>query len=672
MSGVEFILSTVIGVVPLVLEAYDRYGKIAGAIKTLRHPQRHLDILHAQVITQETLFRNSVSKLLVALTDDAQKAKSLLSDEPDWDCLRIKNLGQRRLVSPEFGTKTGPCRDTHRRNTSRVELLHDTFEIWRKNARHIHEDLRLICSRLEDLREQPAQDKAMKRFGKRVKLALKKDDFKPLVKELRGLTSDFKELTLSIVDTVKEVDGPTKATEGPAYSKDSCWESLAIYQQIQAASTHLYEIFAMQWSCTTHSAHVASMTCESESLKSGPAGDFIKFETCVRGSELASFNSLQLEVQYTTEVAENRVPPDAQEEKDWSVFMATLEKHTEAMTLNGGSSIKPKTETIPLRNMENAFSSPTKITRPASNLLPGLDLVNIDDACHHFQTTTPTDCKQCVAHFRHNGLYRFYLPNDNRVSPTVSSQRSLAEVMAWYSEDRHQRQLPRCSTAALASLLANAVLQYHSTPWLPDKWHSSSVRFFGIEDLMQQKPNSLVFPSPYFEVAFSRSAVTGKAKALTVVDRASTSSALVNRQLRGIVVRNEVLFHFGIVLLELGHGRPWEQLRLSVLGEYTSQTASTQQQQHQQSTTAVTEDQDDHHIAEELTRGRWADILRNNVAPNFPEMVRKCLYCDFNTGESDLRSEKLQRAFFENVICALQSIEKGLQEFQARWDMFRD
>lgn len=123
MSGVEFILSTVIGVIPLVLEAYDRYGKVAGAIKTLRHPQRHLDILHAQIVTQETLFRNSVSKLLVALTDDAQKAKSLLSDEPDWNCLRIKNLGQLRLVSSEVGTQKrtkknqGRCRDTYHYNT---------------------------------------------------------------------------------------------------------------------------------------------------------------------------------------------------------------------------------------------------------------------------------------------------------------------------------------------------------------------------------------------------------------------------------------------------------------------------------------------------------------------------------------------------------------------------
>lgn len=542
-----------------------------------------------------------------------------------------------------------------------------------KNARHVHEALRLICSQLEDLREQPALDKAVKRFGKRVKLALKKDDFKPLVKELRGFTSDFKELTLSIVDEFKEVDGPTTATEGPACSKDSCWKSLAIYQQIQAASSHLYEIFAMQWSCTTHTAHVASMTCGSESHKSGPAEDLIKFETCVRGSELASLSSLRLEVQYTTEVAENKAPPDSQNEEDWSSLMAKIEEHTKTMTLNGGSSLKPKTQATPLQSIKTTLSNPANIVRPTSNLLPGLDLVDIDDACHHFRTTTPTDCKQCVAHFRHNGLYRFYLSNDTKVSSAPSSQRSLAEVMAWYSEDRLQRQLPRCSTATLASLLASAVLQYHSTPWLPDNWHSSSVRFFGIEDLMQQKPNSLVFPSPYFEVAFSRSAVTGKAKALAVADRASTVSAVVNRRFRGNVVRNEVLFHFGIVLLELGHGRPWEQLRLSVLSEHASPTLSIhQQQKHQQSMTAATEDRDDHHIAEQLTRGRWADILRNNVAPNFPEMVRKCLYCDFNTGESDLRSEKLQRAFFENVIRALQSIEKGLQEFQARWGMLGD
>lgn len=55
----------------------------------------------------------------------------------------------------------------------------------------------------------------------------------------------------------------------------------------------------------------------------------------------------------------------------------------------------------------------------------------------------------------------------------------------------------------LARELASAVLQYHSTPWLSQVWHSNHVHLFGIDEVLQD-PQNLHLPSPYFRAAFSR------------------------------------------------------------------------------------------------------------------------------------------------------------------------
>jgi hypothetical protein len=191
----------------------------------------------------------------------------------------------------------------------------------------------------------------------------------------------------------------------------------------------------------------------------------------------------------------------------------------------------------------------------------------------------------------------------------------------------------------LAASLAMAVLQYHSTPWLPELWKSKDVVFFGVDDVQQ---GNISLCQPHLNVEFSKS--KGKRKAV-IDDEASTntryplgtaSHAQPSTQPSTIYgARNEILFHLGIVLLEVGFATPWATLRASLLKTFSDQIVS------------------DYIIADKLAR-----LLINSMGPTYSCIVRKCLGCDFGLGETDLASEELQGKFLLDVVIALQGLEK--------------
>ncbi|RGP67985.1 hypothetical protein FSPOR_5646 [Fusarium sporotrichioides] len=216
---------------------------------------------------------------------------------------------------------------------------------------------------------------------------------------------------------------------------------------------------------------------------------------------------------------------------------------------------------------------------------------------------------------------------------------SLADMISWVAEDEVSRNLPRSAMAQIASSLACAVLQYHSTPWLPEVWQSSHVRFFGMKDWLHDSTN-LGLKSPYFKVEFSKSDITGKGKAVDLSLPSSSQYVAVKE-----AVRNEVLFSFGLVLLELGYSKPWYLLRRGILKNLPSNK------------------QIDYHAAEKLAQ---SPLLRNRMGPRYSTIVRKCLGCDFGLGENDLQNEELQGVFIIDVVNALQEAARGLRELEGK------
>ncbi|KAH9900257.1 hypothetical protein F4778DRAFT_782365 [Xylariomycetidae sp. FL2044] len=142
---------------------------------------------------------------------------------------------------------------------------------------------------------------------------------------------------------------------------------------------------------------------------------------------------------------------------------------------------------------------------------------------------------------------------------------------SWLPRTPVLQALPRPITLHLAGSLASLVLQYHSTPWLPDQWESSDVCFAGLEALDPyaiEPPNSI---PAFVGVCFSKS-LRSKGKAVAGSSSELIGTAYRNRGALGCAVmetghvRNVSLFCLGIALLELGYSRPWGALRDSIMG----------------------------------------------------------------------------------------------------------
>jgi hypothetical protein len=112
----EFIVGTVLAGIPVVLEAYDRYWRLAAGFSTFRHSSTEFTKLETVLKTQKTLFRSDALQLLSSVTNDPEFAKELLSDSnsPNWAQLRLDDA-----------------------YNNRVDGLRDTFSSWMATAMQI-------------------------------------------------------------------------------------------------------------------------------------------------------------------------------------------------------------------------------------------------------------------------------------------------------------------------------------------------------------------------------------------------------------------------------------------------------------------------------------------------------------------------------------------------------
>ncbi|RSL49404.1 hypothetical protein CEP54_012452 [Fusarium duplospermum] len=607
----EFIVGTVLAGVPIVLEAYDRYWDLSKGFTTFRHYSKELVKLDTILNTQKTLFRGNIVKLLTAITNDTERAHGLLSERSTetWETLRLETTNSEQ----------------------RLESLRDTFTSWKATLDQVLSSVTTICLEVEGFQitnEVPVNSlpsrEMLKQLRKRFRLCWRKGEVQDSIKELRDFTADFNELTTRIISELEEIQS-TPVKEPTIQRRASQSTNLDRYRQIQSASLRLYNTFAQRWSCTQHPRHAASISLVDFNMsgKSKVSDNSIKFDVaiaCEVESAKAPDSLIWLEVE-TVDTRTSKImeaaQPKTSDESSWENTMQKLTEHAHRASLEPSGSI-------------NAENSATSSRTSHSDSI--IDLEMIEDLCRHFQIPRPICSSTCVGYLTHAGLHHFYLPPPGQ-QPT-GQQTSLAEIIKWISEDEFTRSLPRTAMVHLAGSLATAVLQYHSTPWLPKTWESSQVLFCGSGDLLEDA-SSISSTSPYFRVGLS---TTPETPNLSVLHRKPVGSP-------SSLARNAILFRLGIILLELGYSQPWRQLR--------NQSLSTLPGQRQT----------DYDAAEKLAQ---TPLLRNRMGPRFSTIVRKCLGCDFGLGESDLASEELQGAFLVGVVEALQETERGLRRLEQR------
>jgi hypothetical protein len=172
----------------------------------------------------------------------------------------------------------------------------------------------------------------------------------------------------------------------------------------------------------------------------------------------------------------------------------------------------------------------------------------------------------------------------------------------------------------LARQLSTAVLQFRSTPWLANPWNSNEILVSTSEPSSTTTNDTTMtkFHEPFVS-AYIRNPY----------DTPARSNTLPSRTL----IRNQLLFRLGVMLLEIAFQKPLDEMK----------------------ETTDTDGQDDSNA------DFWAaDRLRHQVsaclAPRYAEVVRKCIHCDFGK-DFDLTATKLQEAFYQDVVCELKRLE---------------
>ncbi|CZR60382.1 uncharacterized protein PAC_10278 [Phialocephala subalpina] len=101
--------------------------------------------------------------------------------------------------------------------------------------------------------------------------------------------------------------------------------------------------------------------------------------------------------------------------------------------------------------------------------------------------------------------------------------------------------------------------------------------------------------------------------------------------------RNPHLFALALLLFEIGYQTSIEDLHV----QFRSSGSHSSNQRHYN-----------------LIRKVCKNFMSAKTGIPYKVIVYKCLNCDFGTGEDDLSSANLQRAFYEHVVCVLEQLER--------------
>lgn len=173
------------------------------------------------------------------------------------------------------------------------------------------------------------------------------------------------------------------------------------------------------------------------------------------------------------------------------------------------------------------------------------------------------------------------------------------------------RKLALADTRKTALDLASIVLQLHQTPWLSNNWGNADVYF--VHRPGTSLAAAYLYPFIYRDLS------------------ATTSQDSVAQLPIDSLIRNQVFFTLGVVLIKLLYGMPIEELQ-------TPQNTS--------SNSGIA-----WYVAERLIREQQIE-LQSGV--HYANAVKKCIRCGFDMAQWKLEDHDLQQAVYRGVVAPLE------------------
>lgn len=505
----------------------------------------------------------------------------------------------------------------------------------------------------------------------RLKYIWERTDIKHNIRKFEELNKVFLDLVNEIVQILSDND-----LNRQVY-KHKLAETLRIndqeskfhaYKNIQHASSGLYKTMSEKWRCGVHQKHVVHLSGVQGSQKH-EAFSPVSFMTVITGidDDYEHLKNLKIEVQYdqcgdgadsinspmvagldksieaTRKGAEMTQSKPRQISPDLKLLASSLQKTIkgqESDTRTRGKAKKERArfslmhDNIPLESLKlSGFSVPEHNISQSQSKTTVLE--HISDHCSHLEEQDKYCLeKACLRYHTDQCVVRFYLrPEEQDIDRQLLS---LADLIRQISQDSLIQVLPLTRIMSFASSLADVVLQFYSSPWLPERWESKDIHLFETMEYRENEEparNSVLYVSLNFGKDSKGKEVIGRSGA-------PLGEHISNIQLAqqfDVETRNQRLFCLGIVLLELGYTKPWEVLRARIIEKFPTHPGSY------------------HSIAETLARR-----LVRHVGMDYVRIVRKCIRCDFGLGETNLDKEELQKRFVQDVIEVLRAVGKEL------------
>ncbi|EEU45284.1 uncharacterized protein NECHADRAFT_80816 [Fusarium vanettenii 77-13-4] len=648
MSGVELIVGAVLGSIPIAIEVYDRSGRVFEVFSAFKKYPREVSILDAKLSVQRTIFRNNAINLLNTVTKDQASVLEVVN--------RPASAAARRdlTMAPVY--------------RNRIDALGESFRSCAQTAEQIQHSLQVLCSQSDDFRAQIGErqddistSEWLKHVKARFRLALGKPKMEEAITELRELNRDFGLITEQIIKHLQQVsDGDSErkfATRRPAKSLNV----LQQYYRSRYTSKALYSTLQMQWNCSTHQYHSFDVRIiDADRGKSNGKAKAIssRYVTCELAvthddSSSPSKGPLHLEIQQACESDDEELEQRA---ADTRVYQLTqvLETSADRLKVEVSTGKKSRVQKFIGRFRKEKQSVAVAFDNASTPQLPNLaqsmsdfhlsdhstqlstssstDLPLIDDVCKTAYNSVAC-CNDRSFLGSWNGPHAEWFCVPAALSSQYGGSMALSDIIMWISEEPVLRSLPRPILVELAGNVAEGIMQFYSTPWLVSGDLGQNVRYFGPNAL---NSTSIRLKGPYFMARLKNK----KGKGLLQPPQAAVSSGegiTLYRTVRFLEARNELLFNFGILMLEIGFARPWYELKQAV--------------------TATLGKLSDYKIAEKL-----AGQLVNQLGLTYPKIIRKCLGCDFGLGETDMDNEDLQRRFLEDVVAGLQELKDYMTE----------
>lgn len=389
-------------------------------------------------------------------------------------------------------------------------------------------------------------------------------------------------------------------------------ESMETFKQVRQAALGLHSALETHWSCHTHDRHEVSI-CSAKCL----SDQYLSFETVLAGYKSGETkNLICMEVEAGDQLDDVATGANSSSLKAF--------RNTKAMQLDP-TSVSPA-------EPELRQGSPTvelSCLEPIRDIATGP--TKVQDLCLHFQQQCEEmrSGKQLLGYYSEMTMQRSFSLGPGRRA--LGNPRSLAELV---KSGNPLPSLSRIERATIAASLAKSVLQFHSTPWLPELWDSGNIMFF------QKDPEATdTLASPHLNINIRLENDLANDQGF---ERGDLPPALT---VENDFIRNELLFRLGVVLLETGLAWPWDSLRQEMV----------ENKKVQEGTSLC-------NIADQLAQ----TDLRSHMGPDYSTAVQMCLWCDFGLGINDFNSEKLQAVFHREVVQRLQNLRSCLADFRQR------